>query len=162
MRRIPKRWVALGVAVVAAGTVAATRLGPSRHESHDAGAPPPLTQQAYAVARQEFGRLSGGDWAGAWALWTPDAQRAVPQADFVRVNTACKAGVGQPYVIDSGTAKGPAALAVAWHHASTSGTSTVRYAAGRWRFAPDAATLASYRHGPDVLIHQREAAGACT
>lgn len=162
MRRVTMRWAALGVAAAAAATVAATRLDPpGRSGPHEAAAPPQLRQQAYAAARQEFGRLSGGDWAGAWQLWTPEAQRAVPQADFVRVNTACHAAVGAPYVIDGGTAAGSTSVTVEWHHAGASGRSTVRYEGGRWRFVPDAAELASYRGGPDAAVSRRRAAGAC-
>lgn len=161
MRRVPKRRVALGAAVVAVATLAAIRLGPDGNAGHEAGAPPQLAQQAYAVARQEFGRLSGGDWAGAWTLWAPEARRAVPQADFVRVNTTCHGGLGAPYVIDARTPTSPTAVRVDWHHAGTSGTSTVRYAAGRWGFVPDPTTLRSYEQGPAAAIRQRRAAGTC-
>jgi hypothetical protein len=153
--------VAVAAVVVGAGTLVAVRYGPAHRDGHGDAEPPALTRQAYALARQEFGLLSGGDWGGAWALWTPDAQRQVPRGDFVRVNTACRAGLGVPYVIDGGTTTAATSVRVRWHHGSATGTSTVRYAAGQWRFGPDPATLAPYRDGPDALIARRRAAGTC-
>jgi hypothetical protein len=137
--RVPKRWAALGVAAAAVATVAAVRSGASHGGS---GTEAAAEQQAYAVARQEFGRLSGGDWAGAWQLWTADAQRALPQDAFVRDTTRCRPALGVPYVLGQGARTGPDAFRVSWTHAGTSGTSTLRLAAGRWRFAPDPRTLA--------------------
>ncbi|MBY8882823.1 hypothetical protein [Actinacidiphila acidipaludis] len=157
----------LGAACATLATVAALRSGPAPHEdgSGDGGATggptAPQAGQALAVARQEFGLLSGGGWAQAWDLWTPTAQRAVPQAEFVRVNTECRPPVGVPYVIDASSVPDPTTVRVDWHRADTTGSATLSYRAGRWRFAPDARTLADYRPGADRLIQNRTAAGSC-
>ncbi|MGW5353632.1 hypothetical protein ACWERV_24355 [Streptomyces sp. NPDC004031] len=159
MVRVPKRWVALGVAAAAVATVAAVRSGGSGHGV--SGADAADRQQAYAVARQEFGRLSGGDWAGAWRLWTADAQHAVPQDEFVRANTECRPALGIPYVLGTGSRTGPDAFRVSWTHAGAQGANTLRRTAGHWRFAPDPQTLAAFRGGADSVVRQRRASGSC-
>lgn len=167
LHRVPKRWVVLGTACLALVTVAAVRSGPSHHDpdagvnTGSGGPTPPQSQQAYAVARQEFGLLSGGGWAQAWDLWTASAQRTVPQAEFVRVNTACRPAIGVPYVIDSGTVTDPTTVRITWHRADVTGSNSLLYQSGHWRFAPDAGTVADYRLGADRLIEQRRAAGSC-
>ncbi|MFI0939685.1 hypothetical protein [Streptomyces sp. NPDC021020] len=157
--RVPKRWVALGVAAAAVATAAAVRSGGSAHGEN--GADAAAGQQALAVARQEFGRLSGGDWAGAWQLWTAAAQQAVPQEEFVRVNTQCRPALGVPYVLGTGSRTGPEAFRVEWTHAGAAGSSTLQLAAGRWHFAPDPQTLADFRLGADHVVQQRRASGSC-
>lgn len=122
---------------------------------------PPQAQQAYAVAQKEFGLLAGGGWAAAWSLWTPSAQQAVPQAEFVHVNTTCRPVLGVPYVIDDSEVADPDTIRISWHRQSAQGTNTMHYQGGRWRFTPDAHTLADYRIGADRLIQQRRAAGSC-
>lgn len=160
MRRIRTGWVVLGAAGLVLATVAAVRSGaPSRHDAPGPGGP--QTQQAYALARQEFGRLSGGDWGGAWDLWTAEGQRAVPRGEFVRVNAACRPALGVPYVIDGGTAAGAEEVRVAWHRGADSGTDSVAWQAGRWRFAPDPAVLADYRAGEAGALARLRAAGSC-
>lgn len=163
MRRLPKRGAAVAAACLALAAVAAVRLG--QHHGTGAaghgGTPPPQPQQAYAVARQEFGLLAGGGWAQAWSLWTDGARQAVPQAEFVRVNTACRPVAGVPYVIDGSTAVSATAVRVDWHRAGATGSNTLLYQAGHWRFAPDAATLADYGLGTDQLIATRRAAHSC-
>ncbi|MFI0901518.1 hypothetical protein [Streptomyces sp. NPDC020983] len=152
--RVPKRWAALGVAAAAVAAVAAVRPG-ATHGGSDADAV--AAQHAYAVARQEFGRLSGGDWPGAWQLWTPDAQRAVPQAEFVRAGARCRPALGVPYVLGGGSRTGTDTFRVSWTHGGTSGSSTLRLTAGQWRFAPDPQTLAGYRPGAGSAARRRGA-----
>jgi len=168
VQRTARGWVVLGTACLTLLTVAAVRSG-TRHEDGSgggvhagAGGPtPPQPQQAYAVARQEFGLLAGGGWAGAWDLWTADARQAVPQAEFVQVNTACRPAVGVPYVIDGSSVASPTSVRITWHRADATGSDTLLYQSGRWRFAPDARTMADYRLGAEQLIRRRRAAGSC-
>lgn len=141
------------------GTGPGATAGPGR--GGPGGTHPPQPQQAYALAQKEFGLLAGGGWAQAWSLWTTGAQRAVPQAEFVRVNTACRPVLGVPYLIDDSAVAGPAAVRIGWHRAGARGSNTLVHQGGRWRFTPDARTLADYRLGADRLIRQRRAAGSC-
>lgn len=177
MRRAPKRRpggraVALGLAALVAATGAAC--SGSSHGGNESGngsgggtgtspgaPPPPQTQQAHALAQKELGLLSGGGWAQAWALWTTGARRAISQPDFVRLNTECRPDLGVPYVIVTTTVTSPTSVTVDWHHGSTTGSGTMRYQTGSWRFEPDARTLADYRLGVTELVKRRRAAGSC-
>lgn len=173
--REPNRRVVVGLAAVALATAVAGCASTPRHDA--ATAPPrPQTLQGIAVANQEFGLLAGGGWAQAWALWSPTAQQAISQADFVRLNTECRPALGTPYVISATTALNPDTVRVDWSRGSatgaattgsattgsaTTGSATVVYLSGSWHFVPDAATLAEYRQGVTALVRQRKAAGSC-
>src|SRR5258706_15465881 len=50
-------------------------------------------EAARATAQTEFGLLAGGDYGGAWDLWTAAAQEAVGRADFVALGATCPRGV---------------------------------------------------------------------
>ena len=133
---------------------------PPRHNS-PAQPPLPQTQQADSVASAEFGSLAGGGWAQAWNLWADSAQHVMSQADFVRLNTECRPVLGVPYVIDASTKVNRTTVRVDWHRAAATGSDTLVYQAGEWRFIPDPGSLADYRLGVDRLVKQRRAAGSC-
>lgn len=116
---------------------------------------------AEATARTEFGLLAGGDYAGAWELWSPQAQQVISRADFVRLSTACPSGLGILVTIEDVTTTGPGESTVTWARGPQRGTSQLRYLDGRWRYQPDAATLAEYRLGADRVIKARRAAHTC-
>lgn len=163
-RRTVLATACLTLVTATAGACSSTHNGGGTHAGSPAAGnatPPPQPQQAYSVAQKEFGLLSGGGWAAAWNLWTSSAQQAVSQAEFVHVNSACRPALGVPYVIDDSTVADPATVRIAWHRASARGVNSMVYQGGRWRFAPDARTLADYRLGADRLIGQRRAAGSC-
>ncbi|MEU3465645.1 hypothetical protein ABZ721_37630 [Streptomyces sp. NPDC006733] len=157
----------LGGAGLTLITIAALRSGPSHGSgsgdggTHTGPTGPTRSQQAYAVARQEFGLLAGGDWVHAWNLWTVSAQRTVPQDEFVHVNTACRPAVGIPYTIDGLTVTDPTRIRIDWHRDDVSGHDTLFYQSGQWRIYPDARTLAEYRPGSHQVIQQRRVAGSC-
>jgi hypothetical protein len=116
----------------AAGTVngAATARGP---------------EAARTTALTEFGLLAGGDYGGAWDLWTAEARRVVPRADFVALGARCPRGVaaqptGQTFVDDD-------TLTVDWKLGDRTGTARMVYTGGTWRYQPDQSTLDSYRQG---------------
>lgn len=161
MRRRPNRRTAARASTLALITVALGCSAPPRTGAPAASPPPPQSLQADAVASEEFGLLAGGGWAQAWNLWSADAQHAIDQADFVRLNTACRPALGVPYVIDKSTTVDPATVRIDWHRAAATGSSTLVHQAGRWQFVPDAASLADYRLGVDRLVEQRKAAGSC-
>src|SRR5258706_15903032 len=50
-------------------------------------------EAARATAQTEFGLLAGGDYGGAWDLWTAAAQQAVARPDFVALRATCPRGV---------------------------------------------------------------------
>jgi hypothetical protein len=148
--------------VVAANALLANRsTEPGLPEAGSGPAPQPESRQGVSVAQREFGLLSGGGWAQAWRLWSAAARSTMSQSDFVRLNTECRPALGVPYIIDSTATVGPTTVSVTWHQGTTTGTSSVRYENGEWRFVPDATTLAGYREGLAPLLDARKAAGQC-
>jgi len=159
-------WVLLAVAVVVIGANSVLARGSASHEVASGGSGPsgpsgPSMVRARSVATQEFGLLSGGGWGQAWALWSATAQAAMSEADFVRLNTGCRPALGEPYVVDSATDEDATDVKIAWHQGSTTGSSTVVFEGGAWRFQPDAQTLAAYRGGVAAVVAERKAAGTC-
>lgn len=162
MHRERNRRSVAGVAAIALLTLTAGCAASPRHSSGPTGPPPqPQSLQADAVASEEFGLLAGGGWAEAWSLWSSNAQLAITQADFVRLNTDCRPAVGVAWVIDRSSKSDQDTVQVDWHRGSVSGSNTLLFQDGRWRFVPTPAALAEYRRGVGLLVRQRKAAGLC-
>jgi hypothetical protein len=105
----------------------------------------PGPEGARATALTEFGLLAGGDYGGAWDLWTADAQRAVTRADFVALGAGCPRGV--PAVQSGQTFVDDATVTVDWRRGDRTGTARLLYTGGAWRYQPDQSTLDGYRQG---------------
>lgn len=121
----------------------------------------PDSHRARAVADHEFGLLSGGGWGAAWDLWTASAQHAVSRADFVRVDSACRPWLGQPFTVEEVGWPSIGRFTVTWEHAGISGTSAVLFQDGAWRFQPDPATLAIYGSGVAAALATLREQQAC-
>lgn len=113
-------------------------------------AQPQDAQSAQVTAEQVFDNLTEGDWAGAWDLWTDNAKTAIGKDAYVDLVSTCTAQQGD-YVVTGVTPVDDSTATIKWSHtpaggtADQSGTSTVRYQNGAWRFEPDAAALAAYK-----------------
>jgi hypothetical protein len=83
------------------------------------------------------------------------------EADFVRLNTECRPVLGEPYVVDSATDVDATNVTITWHQGSTTGSSTVVFEGGAWRFQPDPQTLATYRGGVAAVVTERKATAGC-
>jgi hypothetical protein len=161
-------WVLLAAVIVvfaANAALAQWSHGSTSHgsTSHGGAAKPsgPSMVRARSVAAQEFGLLSGGGWTQAWALWSAAGQAALVEADFVRLNTQCRPPLGEPYVLDAATDIDATDVRVDWHQGSVTGTGTMVFEGGAWKFQPDAQTLAEYRRGVTAVAADRKAAGSC-
>lgn len=161
LHRGTNRRTAAGAAALVLITMTATGCSSAPTPGGATQQPLPQTRQADAVAANEFGLMAGGGWAQAWGLWSSDAQQAISQSDFVKLNTDCKPVLGVPYVIDTSTKLDPTTVRIDWHRATVSGSSTLVHASGRWQFIPDPGSLADYRLGVTKLVQQRRAAGSC-
>jgi hypothetical protein len=113
-------------------------------------AQPQDAQSAQVTAEQVFDNLTEGDWAGAWDLWTDNAKAAIDKDAYVDLVSTCTAQQGA-YVVTGVTPVDDSNATVKWTHTPTgstanqTGTSTVRYQDGAWKFEPDAAALAAYK-----------------
>lgn len=117
--------------------------------------------QAQAAATQEFGLLSGGGWAQAWGLWAAASQHIVGQAAYAKINTACPAKLGVPYVIEKTAPDGADTMQVTWRHGTDTGTNIVILENGSWRFVPDTTEVKRDELGSVKAIAQLKAAGRC-
>lgn len=163
-----KAWWALLAAVIvvlaANAALAQWSRGSTSHgggSTKASGVSEPSMVRARSVAAQEFGLLSGGGWAQAWALWSAAGQAAIGEADFARLNTQCRPALGEPYLVDTATDIDATHVSVAWHQGSKTGSSTMVFEGGAWKYQPDAQTLADYRQGVAAVAAERKAAGQC-
>jgi hypothetical protein len=112
-------------------------------------AQPQDAQTAQVTAEQVFENLSSGDWAGAWELWTDSAQSSVAKDAYVDLVSTCTGLQGQ-YVVTGLTPVDDSTATVKWTRtpaggSATSGTNTIKYQNGHWRFEPDPAALAAFK-----------------
>ena len=54
-----------------------------------AGPEPKTIEGARNAAQTVFDRFSGGDFAGAWDMYTAKGKQAISKADYVKLNEAC-------------------------------------------------------------------------
>jgi hypothetical protein len=127
------------------GEPRATATGPGSAASANRAAGARGTAAAQATAQTEFGLLAGGDFAGAWDLWSATAQATISRPDFVRLNTTCPPPRGIPTSIVEVRMLDDSTAVVSWRQATTTGTSRLVYAAGAWRYEPGQSTLDKYR-----------------
>jgi hypothetical protein len=145
--------LAAALVVLAASTVAGcsdsghavTATGPGSAASANRAAGARGTAAAQATAQTEFGLLAGGDFAGAWDLWSATAQAAISRPDFVRLNAICPPPRGIPTSIVEVRMLDDSSAVVSWRQASTTGTSRLVYAGGAWRYEPEQSTMDKYR-----------------
>lgn len=157
-------WVLLAavITVVAANAALAQWSRGSSHGGSGAANPSgPSMARAKSVATREFGLLSGGGWAQAWALWSTAGRAALSEADFVQLNTQCRPALGEPYVVDGATEVDATDVRIDWHQGSMTGSSTMVFESRSWKVQPDAQTLAEYRRGLAAVVADRKAAGRC-
>jgi hypothetical protein len=102
-------------------------------------------EAARATAQTEFGLLAGGDYGGAWDLWTEAAQGTINRSAFVTLGSTCPRGVPATFagqtVVDDDT------VTVDWRRGDLSGTARLVYENGAWRYQPDQSTMDGYRQG---------------
>ncbi|GIH17408.1 hypothetical protein [Rugosimonospora africana] len=142
------------------GAAAPTASGSGSAASANRAAAVDNPEAATATAQTEFGLLAGGDFGGAWELWSQDAQRSITRTDFVALNTACPSkGVAAQVVATRPVNDGE--VDIDWTRGSQSGTASLLYAGGTWRYQPSESTLDNYRLGVDKLVAQLRAAHEC-
>jgi hypothetical protein len=133
------------VVVVAAGCGGRTAVGPTVAGTVNGAGTVRGPEAARATAQTEFGLLAGGDYGGAWDLWTATAQEAVTRPAFVALGATCPRGVPATFagqtVLDDDT------VTVDWRRGDLTGTARLVYEGGAWRYQPDQSTMDGYRQG---------------
>jgi hypothetical protein len=113
-------------------------------------AQPQDAQSAQVTAEQVFDNLSEGDWAGAWDLWTDNAKSVIAKDAYVELVATCAALHGA-YQVTGVTPVDDSTATIKWTRTPAGGTtnqtgsSTVRYQNGAWKFEPEPAALTAFR-----------------
>jgi len=126
-----------------------------------ADGPQPKTIEGAKIAAQTvFDRFSGGDFAGAWDLYTAAGKRAISKADYVRLNTACSRQ-GLAIQLTSARREGADKAVVIARQLVAAQSYTMVYETGSWRLEPAEEGLALYAKGADKAIAAQKKAGTC-
>ncbi|WP_213450545.1 hypothetical protein [Rhizomonospora bruguierae] len=121
------------------------------------------TAEALEVANKEFDLLAQQDWVGAWKLWSTDAQKEVPQKEFVKANTTCPVSPGAGFQLQKVVPISEVLVELAWRREGSGrvGRGSLRLVDGKWYFQPDGQTLAEYSSGAAKAISNRRENGTC-
>ena len=126
-----------------------------------AGGPQPKTiEGAKAAAQTVFDRFSGGDFAGAWDMYTAAGQRAITKADYVKLNTACSRK-GLAITLSSARMEGADKAVVIAKQLVAAQSYTMVYEGDSWKLEPAREGLALYAKGADRAIAAQKKAGTC-
>jgi hypothetical protein len=126
-----------------------------------ANGPQPKTLDAAKLAAQTlFDRFSGGDFAGAWEMYTAVGKKAITQADYVALNEAC-ARKGLAITLTSARLDGPDKAIVIAKQLVAAQSYTMVYEGDAWKLQPAPAGLKLYAQGAARAIAAQKKAGTC-
>ena len=125
------------------------------------GGPEPKTiEGARAAAQTVFDRFSGGDFAGAWDMYTAAGKAAISKEDYVKLNEACSRK-GLAIQLTSARMDGPDRAIVIAKQLVAAQSYTMVYENNAWKLEPAKEGLALYRQGAAKAIAAQRKAGTC-
>jgi hypothetical protein len=124
------------------------------------GIEPKTIDGAKAAAQTVFDRFSGGDFAGAWEMYTDAGKKAISQADYVKLNEVCSRK-GLAIQLTSARLDGPDRAVVIAKQLVAAQSYTMVYENGAWKLQPAQEGLALYRQGAARAIAAQKKAGTC-
>jgi hypothetical protein len=125
-----------------------------------AGPEPKTVEGARAAAQTVFDRFSGGDFAGAWDMYTAAGKAAISQADYVKLNEACSRK-GLAITLSSARMDGPDKAVVIAKQLVATQSYTMVYEKDTWKLQPAPEGLALYKLGAAKAIAAQKKAGTC-
>ena len=126
-----------------------------------AGGPEPKTiDGARAAAQTVFDRFSGGDFAGAWEMYTVAGKKAITKDDYVKLNQTCSRK-GLAIQLTSARMDGPDKAIVIAKQLVAAQSYTMQYEQNAWKLAPAKEGLALYSQGAAKAIAAQRKAGTC-
>lgn len=126
-----------------------------------AGGPEPKTLDgAKAAAQTMFDRFSGGDFAGAWEMYTAKGKQAITKADYVKLNEACSRK-GLAIQLTSARMEGADRAVVIAKQLVAAQSYTMVYESDAWKLEPAKEGLALYAKGAAKAIAAKKKAGTC-
>ena len=115
---------------------------------------------ARAAAQTVFDRFAGGDFAGAWDMYTAAGKAAISKADYVKLNEACSRK-GLAITLSSARMDGPDTAIVIAKQLVATQSYTMKYENDAWRLEPAKEGLALYKLGAAKAIAAQKKAGTC-
>jgi hypothetical protein len=134
---------------------------PAGHSAAAAGAPEPKTVEgAKAAAQTVFDRFSGGDFAGAWDMYTQAGKASISQADYVKLNETCSRK-GIAIQLTSARMEGTDKAVVIAKQLDATQSYTMAYENNAWKLQPAPEGMALYKLGAAKAIATQKKAGTC-
>ena len=124
------------------------------------GPEPRTVDGAKAAARTVFDRFAGGDFAGAWEMYTTAGRAAITRSDYVKLNQAC-ARKGLAIQLTSARMAGTGKAIVIARQLVAAQSYTMVYENDAWKLEPAAEGLALYKLGAAKAIAAQKKAGTC-
>jgi hypothetical protein len=125
-----------------------------------AGPEPKTIDGAKAAAQTVFDRFSGGDFAGAWDMYTAAGKKAISKDDYVKLNSTCSRK-GLAIQLTSARLDGPDRAVVIAKQLVAAQSYTMQYEGDAWKLAPAKEGLALYSQGAAKAIAAQKKAGTC-
>jgi hypothetical protein len=126
-----------------------------------AGGPEPKTiEGAKAAAQTVFDRFSGGDFAGAWDMYTAAGKKAISKEDYVKLNQVCSRK-GLAIQLTSARMEGADRAVVIAKQLVAAQSYTMVYEGDAWKLEPAKEGLALYKQGAAKAIAAQKKAGTC-
>jgi hypothetical protein len=125
-----------------------------------AGPEPKTIDGAKAAAQTVFDRFSGGDFAGAWDMYTAAGKKAISKDDYVKLNSTCSRK-GLAIQLTSARMDGPDRAVVIAKQLVAAQSYTMQYEGEAWKLAPAKEGLALYSQGAANAIAAQKKAGTC-
>ncbi|MEU8238629.1 hypothetical protein AB0C07_10315 [Actinoplanes missouriensis] len=156
---------ALALAAVATLGVTSACSSDDEAPSGSAAAAAPAPEQktldgAKAAAQTVFDRFSGGDFAGAWELYTAAGKKAISKADYVKLNEVCSRK-GLAITLTSARMEGADRAIVIAKQLVAAQSYTMIYEKDAWKLEPAKEGLALYKLGAAKAIAVQKKAGTC-
>ncbi|MEU4241160.1 hypothetical protein [Actinoplanes sp. NPDC026619] len=115
---------------------------------------------AKAAAQTVFDRFAGGDFAGAWDMYTAAGKAAISKDDYVKLNQACSRK-GLAIQLTSARMEGADRAIVIAKQLVAAQSYTMVYEANSWKLEPAKEGLALYKMGAVKAIAAQKKAGTC-
>lgn len=125
-----------------------------------AGPEPRTIDGARTAAQTVFDRFAGGDFAGAWDMYTAAGKAAISKADYVKLNEACSRK-GLAITLSSARLDGPDTAIVIAKQLVATQSYTMKYENDAWKLEPAKEGLALYKLGAAKAIAAQKKAGTC-
>lgn len=126
-----------------------------------AGGPQPKTLDAAKLAAQTtFDRFSGGDFAGAWEMYSDKAKKTITKDDYVKLNETCSRK-GLAITLTSARMEGADRAIVIAKQLVAAQSYVMVYEGNSWRLEPTKEGLDLYAKGLAKAIAAQKAAGTC-